>query len=149
MDLHKKRMYAARMLLFMFVFLIVAASPVRAESETVGTQKTIDLTPIIQAFIGLLAAIITTRIMPWLKSKTTAQQQENMRMAVRTLVYAAEQIYGAGRGNEKLNYVKNELLMRGFEVDIQAIEASVKEMGMSGMILTANEVTLTGVDGDT
>lgn len=43
----------------------------------------IDLTPIIQAIISLIAAIITVRLIPWIRAKTTAAQQDNIRMVVR------------------------------------------------------------------
>ena len=50
-----------------------------------------------------------------------------MTATVRTLVYAAEQLYGAGKGAEKLDYVIKELEARGFTVDRAAIEAAVAE----------------------
>lgn len=46
----------------------------------------------------LLASWITLRLIPWLKSKTTRQQQEYLLATTRVLVYAAEQLYGAGNG---------------------------------------------------
>jgi len=85
----------------------------------------INLTPIIQAIIALLAALITCKLIPWIQSKTTEQQQNGFRAVVRVLVYAAEQIYGAGKGREKLEYVCRELRERGFEVDLSEIEAAV------------------------
>lgn len=36
----------------------------------------IDLTPILQALIALLASWITLRVIPWLKAKTNKQQQD-------------------------------------------------------------------------
>lgn len=87
----------------------------------------IDLTPIIQAAILLLAAIVTHKVIPWIKAKTTTEQQTFMLATVKTLVFAAEQIYGAGNGYDKMNYVKAELEKRGFTVDEDAIEATIKE----------------------
>ena len=90
----------------------------------------IDLTPIIQAIIALLAAIITIKVIPWIQAKTTAQQQAMLRAAVSVAVYAAEQIYGAGGGNEKMQYVKARLREKGFDIDITEIEAAVKGLTM-------------------
>ena len=87
----------------------------------------IDLTPIIQAVIALLAAIITTKVIPWIKAKTTNEQQTMLRATVRTLVFAAEQIYGAGNGYDKMHYVKSKLREKGFDVDVDEIEAAVSE----------------------
>lgn len=88
----------------------------------------IDLTDIIQAVIALIVALITYKVIPWIKARTTESQQAVLMATVRTLVYAAEQLYGAGKGDEKLAYVKQKLEEKGFEVDIDAIEAAVKEI---------------------
>lgn len=85
----------------------------------------INLTPIIEAIIGLLAALITYRLIPWIKARTTVAQQEQLETAVRIAVFAAEQIYGAGRGSEKLDYAIEYLHDKGFDVDRQQIEAAV------------------------
>lgn len=88
----------------------------------------IDLTDIIQAVIALIVALITYKVIPWIKSKTTESQQAVLMATVRTLVYAAEQLYGAGKGKEKFAYVRQKLQEKGFDVDIDAIEAAVKEI---------------------
>lgn len=85
----------------------------------------IDLTPIFQAIIALLAALVTYKLIPWIRSKTNQNQQEMMRAMVKTFVFAAEQIYGAGKGKEKLEYVKNALQEAGFDVNLDEIEAAV------------------------
>ena len=46
------------------------------------------------------------------------------------LVYAAEQLFGAGNGAVKLEYVEDELKRRGLKVDAAAIEASVRAMDL-------------------
>ena len=91
---------------------------------------TIDLTPILQAVIGLIAALITIKVIPWIKARTTAEQQALLLATTKTLVFAAEQIYGAGGGKDKLMYVKGKLREKGFSVDIDVIEAMVKEMNL-------------------
>jgi len=87
----------------------------------------IDITPILEALIGLVAAIITVKVIPWIKAKTTNEQQTLMRATIRTLVFAAEQLYGAGKGEEKLNYVVDQLLAQGIVVNRAEIEAAVQE----------------------
>ena len=95
----------------------------------------IDLTPIIQAIIALLASIVTYKLIPWLKARTTAEQQSMMRAAVKTLVFAAEQIYGAGQGAEKLDFVIRQLENQGFTANRLEVEAAVAEYlnGASGI----------------
>lgn len=87
----------------------------------------IDLTPIFQAIIALLAALVTYKVIPWIKSKTTKSQQEILLATVKTFVFAAEQLYGAGNGAEKLAFVKAKLQQQGFDVDTSVIEAAVAE----------------------
>lgn len=87
----------------------------------------IDLTPIFEAILALLATLVTYKLIPWIKARTTAEQQSLLAATVRTLVYAAEQLYGAGKGAEKLDYVISELEKRGFTADRAAIEAAVAE----------------------
>ena len=96
----------------------------------------IDLTQIVQAILTLLATLITARLIPWIKARTNSQQQAFMQATIHTLVYAAEQIYGAGRGEEKLLYVKKRLEEHGYRIDSDQIEAAVREM--SGSILATN-----------
>ena len=95
----------------------------------------INLTPIIQALLALMAALITYRLIPWIKERTTASQQANIRAAVKVLVFAAEQLYGAGNGPKKLQYVRDRLREQGFEVDTDEIEAAVAEYLNSGIAI--------------
>lgn len=88
---------------------------------------TIDLTALFQSILALLAAIITYKVIPWIKARTTNEQQTMMRAAVKTLVYAAEQLYGAGNGSEKLDFVIKQLEAQGYTVNRVEIEAAVGE----------------------
>ena len=95
--------------------------------------NTIDLTMIANAIIALVAAIITTFIIPWLRSKTTENQRKDILAWVSVAVKAAEQIYkGPGKGEQKKRYVLNYLNSRGYTIDDVsvelAIEAAVKEI---------------------
>ncbi len=85
----------------------------------------IDLTPIINAIIALLASIITIKVIPWIKAKTTNEQQTMIEATVRTLVFAAEQIYGAGNGRDKMQYVIEKLKEKGYSASVDDIEAAV------------------------
>ena len=90
----------------------------------------IDLTPLLQAVIALAATIITLKVIPWVKAHTTAQQQALLKSTTEILVRAAEQLYGSDKGQEKLAYVSDELVRRGYQVDTAAIEAAVHSMNL-------------------
>lgn len=95
----------------------------------------IDLTPIFNAAIVLLAGIITafvipwvqTYVLPWIAANTTEKQRNILHGLYKTAVFAAEQIYGSGAGKEKLEYAKNYIRNKGYTVDYDMIEATVKE----------------------
>ena len=88
----------------------------------------VDLTQIVVALIGLLSALITYRLIPWLKANTNIKQQAMIKAAVQTAVYAAEQIYGAGEGEKKFDYVVNWLKEQGYDVGKTDIEAAVYKL---------------------
>lgn len=86
----------------------------------------IDLTPIFQAVIALLAALVTYKLIPWIKTKTTKGQQDNLAAAARIAVYAAEQLYGANHGDEKLEYARQALLAAGYDVNTETLRAAIE-----------------------
>lgn len=86
-----------------------------------------DFTPIFQALIALAGAIVTCVLVPYLKSKYTQQQREEINGWVATAVLAAEQIYkGSGRGEEKKLFVLDWLEEHGIDVDETVIDAAVE-----------------------
>ena len=92
-----------------------------------------DITPVVNAVIALAAALVTAFVIPWVKSKTTAAQREEIEAWVRIAVTAAEQIYsGAGKGKEKKKYVLDFLAEKNLKIDEESvdlmIESAVKDM---------------------
>ena len=99
----------------------------------------IDFTPVLQAVVGLCAAIITTFVVPYIKSKTTLEQQTQINSWVRIAVAAAEQVYeGPGKGDQKKAYVLTWLAGHGIAIDEDKldamIEAAVYELTNNGLI---------------
>ena len=86
---------------------------------------TIDLAQIIEAVLALLAALVTYKVVPWIKAKTTNEQQQRIATAVDIAVFAAEQLFGDGHGEEKLEYAQTWLEEKGFTVSRADIEAAV------------------------
>ena len=94
-------------------------------------METIDLTPIIQIVIMLAVVIITSFVIPWIKSKTTQEQWQMIQDIAKIAVHAAEVLFkGSGRGAEKLNYVttyiKEFCLSKGFTIDDKTIRQSIE-----------------------
>ena len=91
-----------------------------------------DITPIIEAVAALIAALITAFLVPYIKSKTTAEQQKEINAWVKIAVAAAEQLYESTDGDGKKAYVVNFLASKGFKVNPEefdnAIEAAVLKL---------------------
>lgn len=143
------------------LLMVAAVMPVVALAEDTGgvvrdaaagadsaSRVPIDLTPIVQTVITLLASIITVKLVPWIKARTNTAQQDGLRSTARTLVYAAEQIFGSGTGKKKLMYVKAKLREHGYDIDIDVIEAAVKELSMDAPAVIEN-ATMLDEDEDT
>ena len=100
---------------------------------------TFDITPIVEAVVAVVCAVVTCVLIPYIKSKTTAEQQKEINAWVKIAVSAAEQIFtGSGRGEEKKEYVINWLREHGITVDeakLDAlIEAAVYELNTNGIV---------------
>lgn len=99
----------------------------------------IDFTPILEAVATLAVALITTFVVPYIKSKTTLEQQTQINAWVRIAVTAAEQVYeGPGQGDKKKAYAMTWLAGHGISVDEDKldamIEAAVYELANNGLI---------------
>lgn len=84
---------------------------------------TFDITPIVEAVV----AVVTCVLIPYIKSKTTTEQQKEINAWVKIAVSAAEQIYtGSGRGEEKKAYVLEWLRSHGITVDDEKLDAMIE-----------------------
>lgn len=87
----------------------------------------IDITSIINAVIALLAAVVSTFLVPWIKGKVEAQKLEKVADWVTIAVSAAEQIYNeSGMGEKKKRYVLDFLEDKGLTVDINSVDAMIE-----------------------
>lgn len=86
-----------------------------------------NITPIVEAVAALIAALVTAVVVPYIKSRTTTNQQQQINAWVRIAVTAAEQIYaGSGRGEEKKAYVIDWLRKHGVTVDESKLDALIE-----------------------
>ena len=86
-----------------------------------------NFTSVCEALITLICAIITAFVIPYLKSKTTAQQQTALIALVKIAVAAAEQIFDSdSMGAEKKAYVLSWLEAHGVTVDAEKLNAMIE-----------------------
>lgn len=88
----------------------------------------IDLTQIILAVITLIFGILMRYVIPQAKSKLNTDQMELLRIAVKTAVYAAEQMYNSNQGQEKLAYVVDLLHKQGYILDPEQVEDTTRAL---------------------
>ena len=86
-----------------------------------------DYTMIIKGVITILMALITMFVIPWLKSKTTEEQFNDILKWVKIAVQAAEMIYKeSGMGKAKKAYVESFLNDLGIVYDKKEIDALIE-----------------------
>ena len=91
----------------------------------------LDLTQIVVALIGLMGLVITSVIVPLIKSKLTDAQWQMVRAYAIAGVQAAEIIFNAqGQGEAKLRwvseYITNQCLTHGIKIDAEAVRVAIE-----------------------
>lgn len=140
-----KKIFAVILCVMMLILL-----PVIALAEETAPAVTVDLTGVIVAALALAfdlilawaAKTLLPKAAAWLDERTTGEQQKRIYELIEKLVLAAEQTIGAGLGGKKLEYVINELRLRGVNVDVDMIEAAVKEMNDKALKVVGEALTV-------
>ena len=120
------------LVVMMMVATLIFALPVLAEGQDEQSAVLLDLTQLAQTIISLAAGIVSLYLVPWLRSKLTNEQLTKAKSWVQIAVYAAEKLYGAGNGDQKLAYAEEILRKHGIRLDTATlkamIDAQIKEM---------------------
>ena len=98
----------------------------------------IDITQIIVAVIGLLGLVVTSVLVPLIRTKINAEQWDTICNYAVAAVQAAEIIIGAGKGAEKFawakEYIEAQCAAHGIKIDMDtvriAIENAWKDLGL-------------------
>lgn len=98
-----------------------------------------NITQILLGIIVLVGGIVSIFVIPYLRTHMTAEQIGILTGVAQTVVYAAEKIFGAKMGKDKLAYAldlaQKELNKKGvsFDEDVirAAIEAQVQQLGIN------------------
>lgn len=92
----------------------------------------IDLTPIINTGITLIALILAATLVPWIKSKLNAQQTESLLKWAEIAAAAAQQLYWDLDGETRKQHALELLAEKGFDInsaEVQnALEAAVLKL---------------------
>ena len=100
-------------------------------------MTTIDITPIIEAVIGLIITIVSVIVIPkfkvWISNNLSEKQIEIAKVVISSCVQAAEQIYinseksGASKKKYVMEYAKNKLAEIGLTIDEKEIEVYLEQ----------------------
>lgn len=92
----------------------------------------IDLTPIFNALILLISALLTAFLVPWIKSNLTAKQTEQLMKWAEIAAAAAQQLYWDMDGETRKQHALELLAEKGFDInstEVQnALEAAVLKL---------------------
>ena len=90
-------------------------------------MENINIQPVLNALMTLMAAVITCVLVPFIKSKLTKQQQDKLLELVKIAVSAAEQIFSQAKsGAEKKQYVQDFLVSKGYDVSEPEIDTMIE-----------------------
>lgn len=112
----------------------------------------IDFTPIVEAIIALAATAITVFLVPWLRERYGNEALDKARSWVQIAVYAAEKLYGAGHGDEKLAYAEQFLAQHKIKLDTSTlkamVDAEIKKMEQTEAVtLELQDVAVVDLEG--
>ena len=102
-----------------------------------------NITQILLGAILILGGIFTLIAWPYIKTHVSAQQLQTLYGIAQTVVYAAEKIFGAKMGDDKLAYAlrlaKKLLEKKGLTFDEDeiraAIEAQVEQLDLEQVVI--------------
>ena len=90
----------------------------------------IDMTQVVVAVIGLLSVIVTSVVVPLIKSKLTNSQWESICNYAYAGVQAAEILIGAGNGQAKFEkakkYIEAQCKKHGIEIDADTVQIAIE-----------------------
>ncbi len=99
----------------------------------------IDLTPLINALLAAATIAVSLFLIPWLRSKTTAEQRADLLHWVDIAVAAAQQLYHQCSGQTRLDYALSLLAEQGYNVDLRQVRDAVEAAVLK--LHTGTEVT--------
>lgn len=86
----------------------------------------IDLTPIINAIIALLAAVAVRYFVPWFKARTTTEQRAELLVWADIAVQAAQQLYYQQDGASRKEYAQFIMMQHGFDINEPEVDAAIE-----------------------
>lgn len=102
---------------------------------------------IVQAFLLIISALVTTKLVPLIKSKYTSEQLARFTFYVEQAVRCAEQIFTEEQMEEKKKYVVDyclELINNGFNISLNEDDINIIIEGVVNNIKHDAEYNVVG-----
>ena len=103
-------------------------------------------TSLFEVVILVFYVILMRYVIPTVKNRMSEEQRAQALQWVHVAVYAAEKLYGSGKGAEKLEYAKNLLEQRGFTFDpdelTALINAEIKRMENEESVIVVGDIDM-------
>lgn len=90
-----------------------------------------NITPIINAVIALIAALVSAFVIPWIKKKAAACDLEQMEKWTSIAVSAAEQLFKSTQAEEKKKYVLKYMASKGYDINTEDVENAIEAAVLS------------------
>ena len=122
-------------LMFLILLATMAAGCACAEALDTGqpanaARTVLDITGVCEAVLTLLAALVTSVIVPLIRAHTCAKGRLALDAVYRTAVYGAQQLYKAGVITDRLSCAQQWIREQGYTVDRTRLEAHVKQLNI-------------------
>lgn len=85
-----------------------------------------DITSVLTAIVSLAVAVLTVFVIPWLQTRISANEMDQMLKWVDVAVMAAQQLYHTADGPTRLEYAMDLLESKGYNIDQQEIRDAVE-----------------------
>ena len=111
----------------------------------------LDLTPIVEAIIGLAATAITVFLIPWLREKFGHEKLEKAKTDYEKAVASyktAKKAYEDSLSAEELAYIKAEEAMYAAESEVAKAETQIKSDDVEMYYKDGSKVQITLMDED-
>lgn len=85
-----------------------------------------DWTVILYLVLGVLGIVVSTVLVPWLRTKLGTEKMAALEAFVEAAVAAAEQLFGSGAGEQKKTYALTVLSEQGIDITDPVVDTLIE-----------------------
>lgn len=85
-----------------------------------------DITTLVVAGVGVLAAVIEVFLIPWVKTKWDRSRMEKLNELAKVAVAAADQLFTSEQREEKKAHAQTVLQAKGYNINLPEVDAAIE-----------------------